>query len=312
MEGGEPVVITNPEGGRLDAIRGRLQQNRRAVGRSGGETAGGHQPGEHGVLDQALHGAPLRGSERGDEDGPLPRRAGWRPRGGAGALRRQGRTPASVADFRHGARETEEGRRGVPRPGGHEGGHHGAGVLQRRAAPGDQGGGHDCRTRGHAHRQRADRGGAGLRPRQEEGRDDCRLRLRRRHLRHLDPRGGRGRGRGEVDQRRHAPRRRQPRPAHHRLDHRRVPEERRHRPRQGPDGAAAAAGGRGEGQDGTLQRDGERNQPAVHQRGRERAQAPANEAHAREVRAAGGRPAAEDRRSGEAGARGRGPAALAE
>ena len=51
-------------------------------------------------------------------------------------------------------------------------------------------------------------------------RDDRRLRLRRRHVRHLDPRGGRGRRRSEGDQRRHAPRRRQPRPAGHRLDRR--------------------------------------------------------------------------------------------
>ncbi len=101
------------------------------------------------------------------------------------------------------------------------GGHHGAGVLQRRAAPGHEGRRADRRPRGEAHRQRADGGRAGLRPRQEEGRDDRRLRLRRRHVRHLDPRGGRRRGRGEIDQRRHAPGRRQPRPAHHRLDHRR-------------------------------------------------------------------------------------------
>ncbi len=135
--------------------------------------------------------------------------------------------------------------------------------------------GTDRRPRGHAHRQRADRGGAGLRPRQEEGRDDRRLRLRRRHVRHLDPRSRRGRGRGEVDQRRHAPRRRQPRPAHHRVDHRRVQEERRHRPRQGPHGAAAPEGGRREGQDGALHRDGDRHQPAVHHGRSDRPQAPA-------------------------------------
>ena len=178
-----------------------------------------------------------------------------------------------------------------------QGRHHRAGVLQRRAAPGDQGRRADRRPRGHAHRQRADRGRAGLRPRQEEGRDDRRLRLRRRHLRHLDPRGRRGRGRGQGDQRRHAPRRRQPRPAHHRLDHRGVQEERRHRPRQGPDGAAAAEGSGGEGQDGALHGDGDRHQPAVHHRGPDRAEAPGDEADAREVRAAGRGPAPEDGRA---------------
>ena len=37
-----------------------------------------------------------------------------------------------------------------------------------------------------AHCERADRGRTGLRARQEEGRDDCRVRLWRRHLRYLD------------------------------------------------------------------------------------------------------------------------------
>ena len=84
--------------------------------------------------------------------------------------------------------------------------------------------GRDRRPRRQAARERADRRGARLRSRQEEGPDDRGLRLRRRHLRHLDPRGGRGRGRGEVDQRRHPPRRRQHRPEGHRLAARGVQE----------------------------------------------------------------------------------------
>ena len=153
-------------------------------------------------------------------------------------------------------------------PVGDEGGHHRSRLLQRRAAAGDQGSRQDRRPRGHAHRQRADGRGARLRARQEEGRDDRRLRLRRRHLRHLDPRGRRGRRRSQGDQRRHAPRRRQPRPADHRVDHRRVQEERRHRSEQGPDGAAAPEGSGGEGEDGALHGDGDRHQPAVHHRRR--------------------------------------------
>ena len=50
------------------------------------------------------------------------------------------------------------------------------------------------------------------------------LRLRRRHVRRLHPRGGGQRGRGEVDERGHPPRRRQHRPAADRMDHRRVSE----------------------------------------------------------------------------------------
>ena len=136
------------------------------------------------------------------------------------------------------------------------------------------------------HRQRADGRRARLRPRQEERRDDRRLRLRRRHVRHLDPRGRRRRRRGQVHQRRHAPRRRRHRPADHRLDPRRVQERPGHRPLQGPDGAAAPEGGRGEGEDRALQRRRDRHQPAVHHGGRVGPQAPAAEADAREARAA--------------------------
>ena len=48
-------------------------------------------------------------------------------------------------------------------------------------------------------------GGARLRARQEAGREDRRLRLRRRNLRHLDPRGRGERGRSEGHQRGHPP-----------------------------------------------------------------------------------------------------------
>ena len=69
-----------------------------------------------------------------------------------------------------------------------------------------------------AHHQRAHRGRLGLRTRQEEGRNHRRLRLRRRHVRYFHPDGGRGNGRSQIHQRRYPLRRRQHRPAHHRLD----------------------------------------------------------------------------------------------
>ena len=56
--------------------------------------------------------------------------------------------------------------------------------------------------------QRADRVGPGLRSRQEEGREDRGLRPGRRHLRHLGAGAGRGRLRGEEHERRHPPGRR--------------------------------------------------------------------------------------------------------
>ncbi len=75
-----------------------------------------------------------------------------------------------------------------------------------------------------------------------------------------------------------------------------------HRPVEGPDGAAAPEGGGGEGQDGAVDGRRVRDQPAVHQRRSDRAEAPGQEAHAREVRAAGRRPAAADDRTDAAGA----------
>ena len=118
--------------------------------------------------------------------------------------------------------EDEGDRRSLSRQQGHRGRHHGAGLLQRRPAPGHQGCRQDRRPRRAAHHQRADRGGAGLRPGEEGHRQDRRLRSRRRHLRHLHPRGRRRRVRGQVDQRRHVPRRRGLRQAHHGLPGRRV------------------------------------------------------------------------------------------
>ena len=56
------------------------------------------------------------------------------------------------------------------------------------------------------------------------------LRPRRRHLRRLDPRAGRRRLRGQVDQRRHPSGRRQLRQGRHRLDGGRVQARQRHRP----------------------------------------------------------------------------------
>ena len=125
--------------------------------------------------------------------------------------------------------QDEEDRRGLPRRAGHRSGHHGARVLQRLAAPGDQGRRPHRRPRRQAHHQRADRGRARVRPRQEGRRPQDRgLRPGRRHVRHLDHRDRRRRRRAPVrsalHQRRHVPRRRGLRPAPDRLPRRRVQE----------------------------------------------------------------------------------------
>ena len=66
-------------------------------------------------------------------------------------------------------KETAEAHLGAE---GRAGGHHGSRLFQRRPAPGDQGRRQDRRARRAAHHQRADRGRARLRPRQEEAGHD--------------------------------------------------------------------------------------------------------------------------------------------
>ena len=226
MEGGEPTVITNPEGSRLTpSIVAFTKSGERLVGQVAKRQA---VTNPENTIFSIKRFMGRKFDEVNEEMKMVPYRV---VRASNGDVRIYGRRQGVFAagNLRDDPAEAEAGRRGVSRPAGHEGRHHRAGVLQRRAAPGDQGRRPDRRPRSDAHRQRADGRRAGLRPRQEEGRDDRGLRLRRRHVRHLHPRSRRRRRRGQVDQRRHAPRRRQPRPARHRLDRRRVQEERRHR-----------------------------------------------------------------------------------
>ena len=156
-------------------------------------------------------------------------------------------SPSQISAFI--LQKMKETAESLPRREGDAGGHHRPRLLQRRPAPGHQGRRQDRRPRGAAHHQRADRGRARLRPRQVGDEDHRGLRPRRRHLRHLDPRDRRRPLRGEVDQRRHLPRRRRLRHAHRPVPGGRVQEGARRRPDQGQDGAAAAEGGRREGED---------------------------------------------------------------
>ena len=307
MEGGQPTVIVNQEGARTTPSVVGIHQGRRAARRSGRQAAGGHQSRKHRLLDQALHGPQVRRG-RPSEASRVPYKV-VRADNGDAWVEARGKKYSPPGNLRDGPAEAEAGRRGLSRRKGHRRGDHRAGLLQRRAAAGDEGRRQDRRPERPAHHQRADRGGAGLRPRQEEGRNDRRLRLRRRHVRHLGARSGRGRRRSEGDQRRHASRRRRSRRSHHRVARRRVQEDRRHRSVEGSHGAAAPEGRRGEGQDRAVDGDGNRNQPAVRHRGPDRSEAPADEADAREARTAGRRSAAADDGAG-ASRRWRTPASI--
>ena len=164
MQGGEPVVIPNQEGGAHHAFGGGHHQVRRAAGGTGGQAAGGHQSGEYDLFDQALHGAaPGRSVGRRTEDGALQGGVATGSRGGHGAG--QGVQPAG--NLRDDFAEAEDGGGRFSGRKGDRGGHHGAGLFQRRPAAGHQGRGQDRRPGSEAHHQRAHGGGAGLRPGQE-------------------------------------------------------------------------------------------------------------------------------------------------
>ena len=135
------------------------------------------------------------------------------------------------------------------------------------------------------HRQRADRGRARVRARQGRRRpDDPRLRPRRRHVRRVGARARRRRLRGQVDERGQPPRRRQLRQGDRRLDGRGVQARPGHRPGRRQDGAAAALRGRREGEDRALLDDDDADQPAVRHRHRGGPEAPRPAAHPGEAR----------------------------
>ena len=186
MEGGEPAVIVNQEGGRTTpSVVAFTKEGERLVGQVA-KRQGVTNP-ENTVFSIKRFMGRKHG-EVAQEIARVPyqrRQGGQRRRVGRGARQEV----LAARNLRDDSPEAEDRRRGLPRRKGHRRGDHGSGLLQRRAASGDEGRRQDRRPQRPAHRQRADRGGAGLRPRQEEGRDDRRLRLRRRHLRHLDPRG---------------------------------------------------------------------------------------------------------------------------
>ena len=272
MEGGEPTVIASAEGGRtVPSVVAFTKTGERLVGQLAKRQA---------VTNPANTVYSIKRFMGRRWDDPEVKRSGklvpygvekdpQERRRGRQARRRQGLHAAG--DQRDDPPEAQDRRGGLSRREDHRGGHHGPGLLRRHAAPGDQGRRADRRSRRQADHQRADRVGPGLRARQEGRREDRRLRPRRRHVRHLDPRARRGRLRGQGDQRRHAPRRRRLRPARHRLAAGRVQEGPGHRPGQGPAGPPAPQGGRREGQDRAVDDRVDRDQPAVHHRRRDRA-----------------------------------------
>ena len=289
-------------GGRPDdAVRRRVREGRSAARRLAGTPAAGHEPAEHHLLDQALHGPHVRRGLRGDDHRSLQGREGTEQRR---ARRGRGRGVRAAGDQRDDPAEAQDRRRGVSRRVGHRRGDHRSRVLQQCPARGNEGRRHDRRPQRGPDHQRADRGCARLRARQGRRRaDDPRLRPRRRHVRRVGARARRRRVRSQVDERRQPSRRRQLRQGDRRLDGLGVQARPGNRPRRRPDGAPAAVRGGGEGEDRAQLDDDDADQPAVHHCDGRRPEAPRPAAHACEARGARARSDRAHRRPDQAGAR---------
>ena len=170
MEGGEPTVIPNAEGSRTTPSVVAFTKN--------GERLVGSPPSARrsptrrtrSTRSSASWAASSTRSTRGEKMVP------YEVVGGANG---DARVEAGGKDFTpqeisaHDPAEAQGRRRGATWASTvTQGRHHGPGLLQRRPAPGHQGRRQDRRPRGAAHHQRADRRRAGLRPGQEEGRED--------------------------------------------------------------------------------------------------------------------------------------------
>ena len=224
MEAGQPTVIANQEGQRTTpSVVAFTKSGERLVGQVAKRQA---ITNPENTVFSIKRFMGRRSDEVSEEMKMVPYKV-VRGDNGDARVDISGKKIFAARNFGDDPDQAEGSGRSLPGREGHAGGDHGAGVFQRRAAAGHQGRRQDRRPGSDAHHQRADGGGAGLRAGQEEERNHRGLRFRRRHVRHLDPRSGRGRGGSEVDQRRYAPGRRQHRPAHDRLDRERVQEGKR-------------------------------------------------------------------------------------
>ncbi len=237
LEGGEPTVIENAEGGRTTpSVVAFTQGGERLVGTVAKRQA---VTNPQNTVFSIKRFMGRKEAEVREEESIVPYKVVAGPNGDA-RVEAGGKqySPPEISAMILG--QAQDGRRGISRGDGRQRGDHRPGLLQRRPASGDQGRRQDRRPRRQADHQRADRGFAGLRPGQGVRPDDPRLRPRRRHVRRVGARDRRRRVRGQVDRRRQPPRRRQLRQGGRRLAGGGVQEEPGHRPLAGPDGAPAA------------------------------------------------------------------------
>ena len=219
LEGGEPTVIENAEGGRTTpSVVAFTQGGERLVGTVAKRQA---VTNPQNTVFSIKRFMGRKEAEVREEESIVPYKVVSGPNGDARveAGGKQYSPPEISAMILQKLKADAEAYLGEH---GRQRGHHRPRVLQRRPAPGDQGRRQGRRPRRQAHHQRADRRVARLRPRQGDRPDDPRLRPRRRHVRRVRARDRRRRLRGQVDRRRQPPRRRQLRQGDRRLARRRV------------------------------------------------------------------------------------------
>ena len=159
MEGGEPKVIPNEEGGRTTpSVVGFTKSGERLVGQVAKRQA---ITNPENTIYSIKRFMGRRANEVTDEMKMVPYKV--KAQGDHVVIVAQGKeyTPPEIS-----AMILQKLKKAAEDYLGHHGyrsSHHRACVLQRCAAPGDQRCGQDCRSGCEAHRQRADGGGVGLR-----------------------------------------------------------------------------------------------------------------------------------------------------
>ena len=235
MEGGEPQVITNAEGWPDHPVGRRLRQERGAAGRPGRQAPGDHQPGEHDLQHQALHGAPLGRPRGAAQQGPGPVHRSRRTRSPTAIVvtlgQRQDLQPAR--DQRDDPPEAEGRRRGVPGREGDRGGHHRArptsttpSARRPRTPAASPGSTSSASSTSRPHRPWPT-GSTSRRKRRSPSTTWAAARSTSRSSSSSE-----GVFEVRIDERRHPPGRRRLRPARHRLAERGVQEGPGHRPRR--------------------------------------------------------------------------------
>ena len=134
MEGGEPVVIPNAEGGAHHAVGRRGHEDRRAARRPGGQAPGRHQPGEHRSSRSSASWAASSTTREVQRDLSLRAVQGRRPANGDAACQDRRPRLQPAGGLGDDPAEAEGGRRGLPGRDRHRGRHHGPGLLQRHAS----------------------------------------------------------------------------------------------------------------------------------------------------------------------------------